>query len=80
MGKSYFGCRIHFKDGSTDKVFYQKTIEESDAFFADMVKQSKGVLKMLKTANSVGETAIEDSGYYENDYVVISKEDVEFPE
>lgn len=73
MSKSYFGCRIHFKKYGSDKVFYQKTIEEADAFFEDMVKE-------LKTVISVGETAKEASGYYEDDYVVISKEDVEFPD
>lgn len=80
MSKSYFGCRIHFKKDGTDKVFYQKTIEESDAYFADMVKLSKGVKKMLKTVNSACETAKEVPGYYEDEYVVISKEVVEFPE
>lgn len=73
MSKSYFGFRIHFKKYGSDKVFYHKNIEESDALFADMVKQ-------YKTFISVGETVKDDPGYYEDKYVVISKEDVEFPE
>lgn len=72
MGKRYFGCRLHFKsaDGA-DKVVYHKTIEESDKFFADKVKMFKA---------STAKVVAEGMGRYEDQYVVISKEDVEFPE
>lgn len=72
MGKRYFGCRLHFKgEQGTDKVVYHKTIEESDKFFADKVKMFKA---------STAKVVADGMGRYEDQYVVISKEDIEFPE
>lgn len=72
MGKKYFGCRLHFKSAEgTDKVFYHKTAEESDKFFQEKVKMIKA---------STAKVVAEGMGRYEDQYVVISKEDVEFPE
>lgn len=73
MSKTLFGCRIHFKNGGTDKVVYHNTVEEADAFFAEKAKQFKAFF-------SVGETPVEGPGYYEDDYVVLSKEDIVFPD
>lgn len=73
MQKVYFGCRIHFKNGGTDKVVYHKTIEESDAFFASKAKE-------FKAFASVGEEALKSVSRYEDDYVVLSKEDIVLPE
>lgn len=72
MNKKYFGCRLHFKSAQgTDKVFYHKTAEESDKFFAEKVKKFKA---------STSEVVADGMGRYEDRFVVISKEDVVFPE
>lgn len=72
MAKRYFGCRIHFKSAEgADKVFYHKTAEESGAFFAEKVKMIKA---------STAKVVADGMGRYEDQYVVISKEDIEFPD
>ena len=72
--KNYYGCRIHFKNGGADKVVFHKTIEESDKFFAERVKQ----FNIIPSAS--GGHYKESAGYYEDNCVVVSKEDIEFPE
>lgn len=72
MNKKYFGCRLHSKSAQgTDKVYYHKTAEESDAYFADMVKKFKA---------STAKVVADGMGRYEDQYIVISKENIEFPE
>lgn len=72
MSKKYFGCRLHFKSAQgTDKVYYHNTAEESDAFFARMVKKFKA---------STSKVVADGMGRYEDRFVVISKENIEFPE
>lgn len=72
--KRFYGCRIHFKNGGADKVVFHKTIEESDKFFSERVKQFKII------PSAAGEPCKEYAGYYEDNCVVVSKEDIEFPD
>ena len=70
--KKIYGCRIHSKsEQGTDKVVFHKTVEESDKFFAEWVKRFKA---------STAKVVADGMGHYEDQYIVISKETIEFPE
>lgn len=69
--KSYFGCRIHFKNGKNDRVTYFKTPEEAQAFFDNKKKEFKAISECDFIADTLT--------YYEDKYAVLSFEDTFFP-
>ena len=69
--KSYFGIRIHFKNGKNSRVTYFKTPEEAQSFFND----KKGEFAAFAEDSIVADTLT----HYEDDKVEISIEDAFFP-
>lgn len=77
MLNNFYGCRIHFKKTGSDKVTFFKTIEESDAFFEEKKREfmnfpgpEAGISVKIKT---------DIDGRYEDEHVILSKEDFVLP-
>ena len=72
MQKSFFGIRIHFKNGKNNRVTYFNTPEEAQSFFNDKKKEFKSAI----TENSI---VADTLTHYEDEKVEISIEDAFFP-
>ena len=70
--KSFFGIRIHFKNGKNSRVTYFNTPEEAQSFFNDKKREYKAAI----AENSVVADALT---YYEDENVELSIEDAFFP-
>lgn len=72
MKKSFFGIRIHFKNGKNNRVTYFNTPEEAQSFFNAKKRELKA---------AIGENSIvaDTLTYYEDEKVEISIEDAFFP-
>ena len=77
MASKFFGCRIHFKKTGNDNVLYFKTIEEGDAFFEEKKKMFKS-FPGSEAGTSV-KIKTDKAGCYEDEYVVLTKEDIVLP-
>lgn len=73
MITNFYGCRIHFKKTGSDKVMLFKTIEESDAFFEEKKRE------FMNFPGSEAGTSVDYGGRYEDDNVVLTKEDLVLP-
>lgn len=71
MQKSFFGIRIHFKNGKNNRVTYFNTPEEAQSFFNDKKKEFKAIAENSIVADTLT--------YYEDEKVEISIEDAFFP-
>ena len=77
MLNNFYGCRIHSKKTRSDKVIFFKTIEESDTFFEEKKREfmnfpGSEVGTIVKVKTDYG-------GRYEDENVVLTKEDLELP-
>ena len=70
--KSYFGIRIHFKNGKNSRVTYFNTPEEAQSFFDNKKREFKAAI----AENSIVADALT---YYEDENVELSIEDAFFP-
>lgn len=77
MKSNFYGCRIHFKKTGSDKVMFFKTIEESDAFFEEKKREFMNFPGSEAGTSVKIKTDIE--GRYEDDHVILSKEDFVLP-
>ena len=77
MKSNFYGCRIHFKKTGSDKVTLFKTIEESDTFFEERKRE------FMNFPGSESGTSVkvktDYGGRYEDENVVLTKEDLELP-
>lgn len=71
MKKSFFGIRVHFKNGKNNRVTYFNTPEEAQSFFNDKKKEFKAIAENSIVADTLT--------YYEDEKVEISIEDAFFP-
>ena len=77
MKSNFYGCRIHFKKTGSDKVIFFKTIEESDAFFEE--KKREFMNFPGSDAGTSVKVKTDYGGQYEDENVVLTKEDLELP-
>lgn len=70
--KTYFGIRIHFKNGKNNRVAYFNTPEGAQSFF----NAKKRELKAAIAENSI---VADTLTYYEDENVELSIEDAFFP-
>ena len=77
MKNNFYGCRIHFKKTGSDKVMFFKTIEENDAFFEEKKREFMN-FPGSDAGNSV-KVKTDYGGRYEDENVVLTKEDLELP-
>ena len=75
MLNNFYGIRFHFKKTGSDKVKFFKTIEESDAFFEEKKRE------FMNFPGSESWTSVkvktDYGGRYEDENVVLTKEDLE---
>ena len=71
MQKSFFGIRIHFKNGKNNRVTYFNTPKEAQSFFNDKKKEFKAAAENSIVADTLT--------YYEDENVELSIEDAFFP-
>ena len=72
MKKSFFGIRIHFKNGKNNRVTYFSTPEEAQSFFNTKKRE-------LKAAIAEDSIVADTLTYYEDENVELSIEDAFFP-
>lgn len=77
MLNNFYGCRIHFKTTGSDKVKFFKTIEESDAFFEE--KKREFMNFPGSDAGTSVKVKTDYGGRYEDENVVLTKEDLVLP-
>lgn len=77
MKNNFYGCRIHFKKTGSDKVMFFKTIEESDAFFEERKREFMNLPS--SEAGAIVKVKTDYGGRYEDENVVLTKEDMVLP-
>ena len=77
MKSNFYGCRIHFKKTGSDKVMFFKTIEESDAFFEERKREFMNLPS--SEAGTIVKVKTDYGGRYEDENVVLTKEDMVLP-
>ena len=77
MKSNFYGCRIHFKKTGSDGVMFFKTIEESNTFFGERKREFMNLPSSEARTIVKIETDIE--GRYEDENVVLSKENLVLP-
>lgn len=77
MNKSFYGCRIHFKKTGSDGVMFFKTIEESEAFFEEKKREFMNLPS--SEAGTIVKIKTDIGGRYEDENVILSKENLVLP-
>ena len=77
MITNFYGCRIHFKKTGSDGVMFFDTIEESNAFFEERKREFMNLPS--SEAGTIVKVKTDYGGRYEDENVVLTKEDMVLP-
>ena len=77
MITNFYGCRIHFKKTGSDGVMFFNTIEESNTFFEERKREFMNLPS--SEAGTIVKVKTDYGGRYEDENVVLTKEDLVLP-
>ena len=77
MRSNFYGCRIHFKKTGSDGVMFFKTIEESNTFFEERKREFMNLPS--SEAGTIVKIKTDIEGRYEDENVILSKENLVLP-
>lgn len=77
MRSNFYGCRIHFKKNGSEGVMFFNTIEESNTFFEERKREFMNLPS--SEAGTIVKVKTDIEGRYEDENVILSKENLVLP-